>query len=301
MRSALDDRAVIENQDQVGVADGAQPVGKHDPCTGQLAQMLVDQRFGDDIQLAGRFVEEQDRRRRRHSPSERQALALPAGQCAAAFAYSSFIAHRHLLDIVMNCSASRRLDDLVQRQLWGVEPDIASDGAAQQEWLLQYYPKLAPQCAQVDLACEDIVGLSIGTRPDCVPDPVLDLLAEYAARTYLWLELGLESAHDHSLVLLNRGHTVAAFDDAVQRAQQRQLRLCAHVILGLPGETIADMLATMRHLAALHLDAAKLHHEFATARDEFRAALKRVMAFHLPAATDAQLEAACRDVLNLLN
>lgn len=110
------------------------------------------------------------------------------------------------------------------------------------------------------LACEDIVGLSIGTRPDCVPDPVLDLLAEYATRTYLWLELGLESAHDHSLVLLNRGHTVAAFDDAVQRAQQRQLRLCAHVILGLPGETTADMLATMRHLAALRLEAVKLHH-----------------------------------------
>lgn len=110
------------------------------------------------------------------------------------------------------------------------------------------------------LACEDIVGLCIGTRPDCVPEPVLDLLAEYAARTYLWLELGLESGHDQSLVLLNRGHTVAAFSDAVQRAQQRHLRLCAHVILGLPGETPADMLATMHYLAALGLDAVKLHH-----------------------------------------
>ena len=110
------------------------------------------------------------------------------------------------------------------------------------------------------LVSEDIVGLAIGTRPDCVPEPVLELLADYAARTYLWLELGLESGHDQTLAFLNRGHTVAAFDDAVRRAQQHQLRLCAHVILGLPGESGADMLATARYLAALRLDAVKLHH-----------------------------------------
>jgi hypothetical protein len=110
------------------------------------------------------------------------------------------------------------------------------------------------------LACEDIVGLAIGTRPDCVPDDVLDLLADYASRTYLWLELGLESGHDQTLSVINRGHTVAAFDDAVRRAQQRHLRVCAHVILGLPGESPAAMLQTARHLAALRLDAVKLHH-----------------------------------------
>jgi radical SAM protein (TIGR01212 family) len=110
------------------------------------------------------------------------------------------------------------------------------------------------------LACEDVVGLSVGTRPDCVPDAVLDLLADYASRTYLWLELGLESGHDQTLALLNRGHTVAAFDEAVRRAQQRHLRLCAHVILGLPGESPAAMLDTARHLAALRLEAVKLHH-----------------------------------------
>src|SRR5262245_19996682 len=110
------------------------------------------------------------------------------------------------------------------------------------------------------LACEDIVGLAIGTRPDCVPDAVLDLLADYASRTYLWLELGLESGHDQTLALLNRGHTVTAFDDAVRRAQQRHLRLCAHIILGLPGESPAAMHATIQHLAELRLDAVKLHH-----------------------------------------
>jgi radical SAM protein (TIGR01212 family) len=110
------------------------------------------------------------------------------------------------------------------------------------------------------LASEDIVGLAIGTRPDCVSETVLDLLADYAAHTYLWLELGLESGHDQTLMFLNRGHTVAAFDDAVHRAQQRHLRLCAHVILGLPGESAADILATARYLAASRLDAVKLHH-----------------------------------------
>ncbi len=110
------------------------------------------------------------------------------------------------------------------------------------------------------LACEDIVGLSIGTRPDCVPDAVLDLLGEYASRTYLWLELGLESGHDQTLTFINRGHTVAAFDDAVQRARLRNLRLCAHIILGLPGESPDDIRATAQRLADLRLDAAKLHH-----------------------------------------
>jgi hypothetical protein len=110
------------------------------------------------------------------------------------------------------------------------------------------------------LACEAVVGLAVGTRPDCVPDDVLDMLADYASRTYLWLELGLESGHDQTLAWLNRGHTVAAFDDAVRRAQQRQLRVCAHVILGLPGESPAAMLDTVRHLAALRVDAVKLHH-----------------------------------------
>ncbi len=110
------------------------------------------------------------------------------------------------------------------------------------------------------LACDDIVGLSIGTRPDCVPDAVLDLLADYASRTYLWLELGLESGHDQTLALLNRGHSVAAFDDAVSRARLRNLNLCAHLILGLPGETPGDMRTTVRHVAALRLDAVKLHH-----------------------------------------
>lgn len=109
------------------------------------------------------------------------------------------------------------------------------------------------------LASDDVVGLSVGTRPDCVADEVLDLLASYASRTYFWLELGLESGQDRTLDLINRGHTAAAFDDAVYRARQRGLRVGAHIILGLPGETAADMLDTARRLARLRIDAVKIH------------------------------------------
>jgi radical SAM protein (TIGR01212 family) len=104
-----------------------------------------------------------------------------------------------------------------------------------------------------------IVGLAIGTRPDSVPDAVLDLLEGYARRLPVWLELGLQTIHDRSLDWMNRGHRVDAFDDAVRRCQGRGLELCAHVILGLPGEGRGDMLATADALAALPVGAVKIH------------------------------------------
>jgi radical SAM protein (TIGR01212 family) len=110
------------------------------------------------------------------------------------------------------------------------------------------------------LSYPDVVGLSIGTRPDCVSDSVLDLLADYAKRTHLWLELGVQSSHDVTLRRLNRRHTYAQFVDAVQRANQRELRVCAHVILGLPAETRHMMLQTANRLARLDLKGLKLHH-----------------------------------------
>ncbi|MFP3870396.1 MAG: TIGR01212 family radical SAM protein [Syntrophobacteria bacterium] len=109
------------------------------------------------------------------------------------------------------------------------------------------------------LAVDDVVGLTIGTRPDCVPDNVLDLLAELNQQTYLWVEYGLQSIHDHTLKIINRGHNVAAFLDAVERTRKRGLRICVHVILGLPGETKADMLATAQALANLDFQGIKIH------------------------------------------
>src|SRR5919108_199623 len=104
-----------------------------------------------------------------------------------------------------------------------------------------------------------IVGLAVGTRPDCVPDPVLDLLEGYARDRYVCLELGLQSVHDRSLDWMNRGHHFDAFLDAVQRCQGRGLDLCIHVILGLPGESTDDMLATADALARLPVQAVKIH------------------------------------------
>jgi hypothetical protein len=106
---------------------------------------------------------------------------------------------------------------------------------------------------------QNIVGLAIGTRPDCVPDPVLDLLQQYARHCYLWLELGLQSCHDRTLRLINRGHSAAQFEDAVKRAKTRGLRICAHIILGLPGETREDMLATARFLNRQGIEGVKIH------------------------------------------
>jgi len=109
------------------------------------------------------------------------------------------------------------------------------------------------------LAVEGVVGMAVGTRPDCLPEEVLDLLAEYHRRTYLWLEIGLQSSHDATLAWLRRGHDYACFLDAYRRAKLRGLRVCVHVILGLPGESRAQMLATADELARLRVDGVKLH------------------------------------------
>jgi uncharacterized protein len=109
----------------------------------------------------------------------------------------------------------------------------------------------------------DVVGLAIGTRPDCVPDDVLDLLAELAGKTYLSVEFGLQTIHDRSLDWMNRGHHYDAFLDAFSRSQSRGFEICAHVILGLPGESHTDMLATAQEVARLRLDSVKLHNLYA--------------------------------------
>ncbi len=106
----------------------------------------------------------------------------------------------------------------------------------------------------------DVIGLSIGTRPDCVPDAVLDLLAGYQARGIeIWLELGLQSAFDASLAAVNRGHGFAEYADALQRARQRGLPVCTHLILGLPGETQWHYRESLRRVLALGVDGLKLH------------------------------------------
>jgi radical SAM protein (TIGR01212 family) len=109
------------------------------------------------------------------------------------------------------------------------------------------------------LSHPQVVGLAIGTRSDCVPAETLDLLQEFASRTYLSVEYGMQTMHDRSLVWMNRGHDYASFVDAVERSRGRGFEICAHVMLGLPGESHEDMLATAREVARLKLDAVKIH------------------------------------------
>ena len=157
-------------------------------------------------------------------------------------------------------------DQSIRRQIETAKSYLATRYKAKK--FLAYFQSFSNTYAPVDrlralygeaLADPDIVGLTIGTRPDCVPDPVLDLLQELQRERLVWLEYGLQSAHDRTLELIRRGHDLAAFSDALRRTRARALPVCVHVILGLPGESAADMDATARFLAASDIQAVKLH------------------------------------------
>lgn len=106
----------------------------------------------------------------------------------------------------------------------------------------------------------DIVGLCVGTRPDCVPDDVLELLVGYQNDGVdVWLELGLQSANDNTLKKINRGHNFAAYEDTVKRARRLGIKVCTHLILGLPGEEHTDYLETLNKVLAVGVDGLKLH------------------------------------------
>ena len=109
------------------------------------------------------------------------------------------------------------------------------------------------------LAEEKVVGLSISTRPDCLPENVLNYLEELNQRTYLWVELGLQSSHDRTMEWIGRGHDYAQFLKGLEQLHVRGIRVCAHIILGLPGETRAEMMETAQAVAKLPLQGIKIH------------------------------------------
>lgn len=110
------------------------------------------------------------------------------------------------------------------------------------------------------LAAHGVVGLCVGTRPDCVPDAVLDLLADYCAEgAEIWLELGLQSACDQTLARANRGHGFAEFAAATARARRRGIPVCAHLIVGLPGEAPEASLNSLELVLATDVQGLKLH------------------------------------------
>jgi radical SAM protein (TIGR01212 family) len=106
----------------------------------------------------------------------------------------------------------------------------------------------------------NIVGLCVGTRPDCVPEAVLDLLSEYKALGYeIWLELGLQTAHDKTLHRINRGHDFACYQRTTRLARERGLKVCSHLIVGLPGEGRQHSLETLERVVDTGVDGIKLH------------------------------------------
>lgn len=109
------------------------------------------------------------------------------------------------------------------------------------------------------LAHPEVVGLIIGTRPDCMPDALLDYLADLSRRRFVLVEYGLESTLDKTLRRINRGHTQAESEAAVRRTAERGIYTGAHLILGLPGETREEMLSHAGRLSALPLTTLKLH------------------------------------------
>lgn len=101
------------------------------------------------------------------------------------------------------------------------------------------------------LSYEDIVALSVGTRPDCLGEPVLDMLETLNKVKPVWVELGVQTANDATARSINRGYETAVFADAYERVKRRHLSVIVHVILGLPGETKDDMLGTVSYLSSL--------------------------------------------------
>ncbi|KUG03769.1 putative fe-s oxidoreductase [hydrocarbon metagenome] len=104
-----------------------------------------------------------------------------------------------------------------------------------------------------------VVGLAVATRPDCLPDEVIDLLEEINQKTYLWVELGLQTIHERTSRAMNLQYCCQDFDDALNRLRARGIETCTHMILGLPGESIDDMKETGRRIAGMDIQGLKIH------------------------------------------
>ncbi|MEK4980711.1 TIGR01212 family radical SAM protein [Bacillus sp. FSL K6-6540] len=161
--------------------------------------------------------------------------------------------------------AGRRRDDLVtqfntirdrQHQKWPNAKYIGyfqayTNTYAPVEELREYY--------EVILQLPGVVGLSIATRPDCLPDDVVEYLAELNERTYLWVEMGLQTIHDSTSELINRAHDTECYLEAVEKLRKHNIRVCTHIIYGLPQEDHDMMLATGRAVSKMDVQGIKIH------------------------------------------
>ncbi|KHD85947.1 TIGR01212 family radical SAM protein [Heyndrickxia ginsengihumi] len=106
---------------------------------------------------------------------------------------------------------------------------------------------------------EGVVGLSIATRPDCLPDDVVEYLAELNERTYLWVELGLQTIHEHTSEIINRAHDLQCYIEGVNKLRKHGIRVCTHIINGLPLEDASMMMETARTVAQMDVQGIKIH------------------------------------------
>jgi len=106
---------------------------------------------------------------------------------------------------------------------------------------------------------EDVVALAIATRPDCLSDQVLDLLEELSKKTYIWVELGLQTTKEETATIINRGYPLSTFETALKKLNDRNIDVVVHTIFGLPGESKEDMLNTIRYVASRQISGIKLH------------------------------------------
>lgn len=112
---------------------------------------------------------------------------------------------------------------------------------------------------EVALQQEGVVGLSIATRPDCLPDDIVEYLAELNERTYLWVELGLQTVHETTAKLINRAHDFKTYVEGVEKLRKKNIRICSHIINGLPMETPEMMMESTRAVANLDVQGIKIH------------------------------------------
>ena len=152
------------------------------------------------------------------------------------------------------------------------------------EKFIIYFQKYTNTYASADLLADlyrraldhpDVLGLSVGTRPDSLTDEALEILTEIARDRYVCLELGLQSMDDDILTNINRGHTLDEFIQAVTRASGRNFDICVHLIYGFPGERAEDFLQTTDLIASLPIDSVKLHQLHAVEGTELAAMYRR--------------------------
>lgn len=168
-------------------------------------------------------------------------------------------------------SAGDRSVDIGEQLRKGIEykrSRAGNRGNIREDRFIAYFQTYSGTYAPVDrlrslytqaLAHPEVIGISIGTRPDCITPEIADLLEEIGSRTFLTLELGLQSAHDESLIRINRAHGFREFAEAMDLCSGRGFDLCVHLILGLPGEMRWHFRSTARAAARWRFQSIKIH------------------------------------------